>query len=248
MRGQVRTIGMFQLSEESRGARVRELKYVAPAEALAAAEAALDLHCLPDPEHPEGIVESIYFDDDFFSSYWEKVNGDSYKRKVRLRWYAEGIPPTGCGEIPAFLDVKDRMGALREKRHVAFRANKELLCRARLRDPALRDLLRGAAMAAGLPFTDALVPTIGIRYRRRRYVCPWTGARINLDSDICSLRANTDLFSGEAPLGSERIVCEAKAPAAREWPWGETLMRLGFRMQSFSKYGLFMEMRMEGSI
>lgn len=240
---------MFLLDKDARGSLVCERKYAAPADAWAGAMATLSLHCVPDPEHPQGIVESIYFDDEWFSSYWEKINGDSYKRKVRLRWYApEKGAPEARGDILAFLDVKDRIFSMRDKRHVAFRADAALLGRGRLRDPALRELLRKEMRAAGLPIADSLVPTIGIRYRRHRFVCPWTGARINLDSEICSPRANADLFPGDEPLESRQVVCEAKAGVVREWLWSEGLMRLGFRAQSFSKYGLFMEMRIQGSI
>ena len=241
---------MFLLDREMRGTRVCERKFVAPAEAWAGALAALSLHCVPESVHPRGIVESIYFDDEWFSSYWEKTDGDSYKRKVRLRWYAEE-GDDAChapGEIQAFLDVKDRIGALREKRHIAFRADAELLTRAPLRDPALRDLLQREVRTAGLPISETLVPTIGIRYCRHRFVCPCTGAKINLDSEICSPRANSDLFPGTAHLTSGRIVCEAKAGTIQEYPWGDSLMRMGFRSQSFSKYGLFMEIHIQGSI
>jgi hypothetical protein len=241
---------MFLLDREMRGTRVCERKFVAPEAAWAGAMAALSLHCVPESAHPRGIVESIYFDDEWFSSYWEKSDGDSYKRKVRLRWYAEegDAARAAPGEIQAFLDVKDRIGALREKRHIAFRADAALLTRASLRDPALRDLLQREVRAAGLPISEALVPTIGIRYCRHRFVCPCTGAKINLDSEICSPRANSDLFTGAAHLTSGRIVCEAKAQTVQEYPWGESLMRMGFRSQSFSKYGLFMEIHIQGSI
>lgn len=240
---------MFLRDTEARGARVCERKYVAPADAREGAMAVLSLHCAPDPAHSCGIVESIYFDDGWLSSYWEKINGDAYKRKVRLRWYSpiDG-PPVRSGEIPAFLDVKDRIGVLREKRHVAFRGDAALLNAERLRVPALQALLDREARAAGLPIAAALVPTLGIRYRRQRFVCPCTGARISLDSDIRSPRANAELFPGRAPLESGRIVCEVKAGIVREGPWAEGLMRLGFRLQSFSKYGLFMETHLQGSI
>ena len=241
---------MFLPDKEMRGKRVCERKFVAPAQAWAGAMAVLSTHCVPEAPHPRGIVESIYFDDEWFSSYWEKSDGDTYKRKVRLRWYAEEGDETrdATGEIQAFLDVKDRIGAAREKRHIAFRADAALLTRAPLRDPALRELLQREVRAAGLPVSGALVPTIGIRYCRHRFVCPCTGARINLDSEICSPRANSDLFTGSAPLTSGRVVCEAKAGTVPEYPWGEALMRLGFRSQSFSKYGLFMEIHIQGSM
>ena len=128
------------------------------------------------------------------------------------------------------------------------RAHDARVAGAGLRTAVLQELLVRTAQAAGLPISTALVPTIGIRYRRQRYTCPCTGARISLDSAIRSPRANPDLFPGRAPLESGRIVCEVKAGVVRAGPWAEGLLRLGFRMQSFSKYGLFMEMHLQGSV
>lgn len=240
---------MRLLDPELRGARVCERKYVASATALSGAQAVVALHCAPDTAHPCGIVESIYFDDGWLSSYFEKTNGDFFKRKVRFRWYSPlaGAPPC-FGTIPAFLDVKDRVGAVREKRLVAFQADAAILNAPTLRTADLKRTLEREMLAAGLPIAGTLEPMLAIRYRRQRFVCPATGAKINLDSEIRSPRSNPDIFPGCLPLESGRIVCEVKAGVVREGPWAEGLLRLGFRLQSFSKYGLFMETHLHGSI
>ncbi len=223
------------------GPMVCERKFAAPVELLDPALALLMHHCLPDPSHPVGTIESIYFDDEFMSAYWEKADGDMFKRKVRLRWYPDGALPAP-GPIAAFLEIKERFGAARDKRHLRFMADGTLLGGAPLHSATLTRLLYDRPAACSLP--AGLTPTISIRYHRHRFVCPVTGARICIDSEIHSDRVNTMRFPVGGRLDADFLVCEIKS-AGREPPtWSADLFRLGFRARSISKYGLFMEKRM----
>lgn len=220
---------------------VCERKFAGPLELLEAARALLAHHCLPDPAFPAGIIESIYFDDEVLSGYWEKANGDMFKRKVRLRWYPEGAAPA-VGPIAAFLEIKSRFGAARDKRHLRFMADGALLGAAPLHAPALCRLLYEQSAALSLP--AGLTPTISIRYHRQRFVCPLSGARIALDSDIHSARVNTARFPDGGRLDAGMLVCEIKDAGRAPTTWNGALFRLGFRSRSVSKYGLFMEQRL----
>lgn len=224
---------------------VCERKYVAPAAMKRWALELLALHAHPDPDYPEGVVESIYFDDAAFSCYWEKANGDALKSKLRLRWYPGREPPPG-GRIRAFLEIKERIGAARDKQHLGFETDWALLAGAPLHAPALAALAYRQAEAAGLRLSAGLVPTLAIRYHRRRFVCPVTQARLNLDSEIVSERSNGDLLAPGPRLASPRVVVEAKSASHRAWSWTEALERIGFSLSSFSKYGEFMETRIHG--
>jgi hypothetical protein len=220
---------------------VCERKFAGPVELLDAALALLAHHSLPDPDFPAGTIESIYFDDEVLSAYWEKANGDMFKRKVRLRWYPEGALPA-AGPIAAFLEIKGRFGAARDKRHLRFTADGALLGGAPLHAPALSRLLYAQSAALSLP--AGLTPTISIRYHRHRFVCPLSGARICLDSEIHSARVNTNRFPDSGRLDADGLVCEIKDAQRRPTTWSGDLFRLGFRARSVSKYGLFMEKRM----
>ncbi len=228
------------MQDGSGGALVCERKHVGPALLREAVLSLLRLHCLPDPKHPAGWIESIYFDDEAASGYWEKAHGDAWKRKVRIRWYPGTSAPSG-GRIDAFLEVKDRICAARAKVHRAFVAEAALLQDAPLGDPRLADLLQELLCAAGFPPRPELRPSLSVRYHRHRFVCPHTQARISLDCDLSSPRSNPGRLPAGPPLRSGRIVCEAKSAQAESWPWSAAICRLGFRRQSFSKYGEFME-------
>ena len=231
-------------SPESPRGLVCERKFTADGSMLQSALDILSLHCIPDPEHPEGEIESVYFDNPGFSSYWEKLNGDILKRKVRIRWYPGSA--SGPGRTPAFLEVKDRICAARDKQHLKFEADADFLNNASLEDTGWGDLLRERADEAGVGLYDDLEPVISIRYRRYRFVCPLTGSRISLDYALQSPRGNGRIFPGCAAVSSPMIVCEAKSATHRSWSWTGTLARYGFKPESFSKYGLFMDHRFNG--
>ena len=41
--------------------------------------------CVPDPKHPDGLINSIYYDSPDLSLLRAKVNSDFVKQKVRVR-------------------------------------------------------------------------------------------------------------------------------------------------------------------
>lgn len=225
-------------------ALVRECKYVSDRALPAVAESVVAANAFPDPAHPAGELESVYFDTPALDSWREKANGDAFKRKVRVRWYRGAAG----GRTAAFLEVKDRIGAARDKARVRFEWDAAFLDGAPLDDPGFAELLRAGAEAGGfaLPLA-ALVPSVSIRYRRSRWVCPATGSRLSVDSAVRCTRANGSLLPFAGPLGSPVVVVEAKSPSARAWPFGPALVRAGFRMRSFSKYGHFVERILEGA-
>lgn len=232
-------------------ALVRERKLVAPAPMAALARDVLCHHCLPDPLHPEGLIESIYFDTPSLAAYWEKANGDNLKRKIRVRWYPAAEPasaprPPSGATVQAFFEIKDRLGAAREKLHRGFQMDADLLQYASLNDPNLLRSIRRQAQAMDVAMAELIVPTVAIRYHRCRFVCPVTGTRVSLDTALVSDRCNPDLMPATETQQSAWIVCEAKSSTHRVWPWSETLFRLGFQPCSFSKYGEFINQRIQG--
>lgn len=200
--------------------------------------------CEPDGDYPQGDLESIYFDDPMLTSYWEKANGDSLKRKIRIRWYHTG--ETLSETTDAFLEVKDRIGAARDKARYRFKAPSALLIQSDLSSPELVSLLYSAISEAGFAINYGLVPSVAIRYRRFRFVCPQTLSRISVDWDIRATRSNRDIFPFAEPISCSATVCEAKSDYFRTWPFCDDLVRLGFRQESFSKYGYLVGQLLQG--
>lgn len=228
-------------------ALVCERKYVSDRVPACAVVALLRAWCVPDGLHPHGELESIYFDDPFLSSFREKTNGDALKRKVRIRWYRTGT--SDGADRSAFLEIKDRIGAAREKARFQFEASVGDLERRTLGDPFFPALLREQARKAGFAIPPVLAPSVSIRYRRNRFVCPVTHSRVSVDYDIVCTRANPELLNGASHMSPMRVgltICEAKSNSVRSWPFGASLARMGMRLESFSKYGYFVERILQG--
>jgi hypothetical protein len=81
-----------------------------------------------------------------------------------------------------------------------------------------------------------LLPTLLIRYARRRYVDPLTGARIALDSAITAPKVNRRMLPHPLPAPLAQAVLEIKAPTRDVTRFAGRLGRLGCRKASFSKY------------
>lgn len=220
-----------------------ERKFVSDRADYSTVVAMLQSFCMPDGMYPEGILESVYYDDASLSSYWEKANGDALKRKVRIRWY-HGTEKDG--QIKAFLEIKDRIGAARDKVRFEFTADADKLTSAPLTDPYFIDLLTEQSKIAGFAIPQGLLPTVSIRYNRYRFVCPQTNSRISVDYSICCPRVNQDIFPMPVPLSTGMVVCEAKSHVFKSWSFGDMLSRMGFRMESFSKYGYLVGRLLQG--
>lgn len=236
---------MFRVSGmEDAKPLVRECKYVSGRVGADASARLVAAFAEADPAHPAGELESVYYDTPALDAWREKANGDVFKRKVRVRWYRGG----GGAVRRVFLEVKDRIGAARDKARFSFEWDAAFLDGAPLTDPGFAELLRAGTAAAGFDLpVAALVPTVSIRYARRRFVCPATGSRVSVDSSILCPRANEALFPFAGPAECPLVVVEAKSATVREWPFGPALVRAGFRLRSFSKYGFFLEHQLAGA-
>ncbi len=192
--------------------------------------------CLPDPVHPEGLVSSLYYDTTALSSYHEKTDGDFLKTKCRLRWYDPDLS-TNPALRTAFLEIKHKIGQGRRKSRNRVAVDRDWLETAALDHPRFLDILSHNAPARGERLPSGLLPAAVVRYRRRRFVCPFTLSRICLDSEIGLGRINDRLLPRLGPLELGTIVIEIKDGGSAQPPWLARLHASGIRQRSFSKYG-----------
>lgn len=95
-----------------------ELKYLINWQQREAILADLQAYMLPDNHGDSGgqyTITSLYYDSTNYSAYWEKVEGEKLRRKVRVRTYGESVvlPQTSC-----FLEIKERRNKTLSKRRV----------------------------------------------------------------------------------------------------------------------------------
>jgi len=196
--------------------------------------AVVEINCMPDPDHPTGLVRSIYFDTLRLKSLSEKLNGDALKRKARFRWYGEDrVGIDGC--VSVYLEFKDRICAARHKRRIRFTADPDLLESAPLHDRRLVDIMREQTSRLGISVAPELVPVLSIRYKRRRFVCRRTGVRVAVDTGIEADRANPHLCGGALPARTDVAVLEFKG-GRDDISWMRELRVIGAVPAGFSKY------------
>lgn len=224
-----------------------ERKFVADHGQADAALAIVSHHCLPDPAHPVGSIASVYYDTPGLAAYAEKADGDHLKKKVRVRWYAEDRPARR-DRHPAFFECKHRVGRARFKLRATLETDYDQLDRAPLDGPFFPSLLERGAHVVDDALRLELRPVICIRYTRRRFVCPRTHTRIAVDTGIHADRLHPVLIPGATPVRLDVALCEFKHDRSENLPWFRDLTACGFRLESFSKYGLCLARAINGGI
>jgi len=208
-----------------------ESKFVGPASLAPLLVARLGNTLAADPHHGRDRVHSVYFDTREEPAAEEVRNGDHYKTKVRLRWYASS------GAARAWVECKRKFGARRSKmRHPATGL-----------DPAwplqhrgwrrVAELLKEAGEVSGFGHIE---PTLHLAYRRRRFVHRSSGLRVAVDDDIRLLASHPRLGASAPPrnVAHRELVLEIKGDQ-RDLPAPLAFIRdLGLRRGAFSKYGI----------
>lgn len=213
-----------------------ERKFVGPMTGVGFALPWLQHSCVRDPEYAEGRISSIYYDTPDFALYEEKSAGDFIKVKCRLRWYDPDVSadPRRC---TAFMEIKRRCGEARRKERAAVMLDRGWIEQASLDDPEFDALLTRHALPAGEWLPPGIAAAVVIRYHRHRFICPFTSARVSLDTGIEALRPNRTLLPATDSIGLDVAVVEIKGGTAETIPWLYRLCEAGFRRRSFSKYG-----------
>ena len=216
-----------------------ELKYALRQEEVAGLARAFEGYTVPDEHgHPEfGYTNfSVYCDSPRLDFFWEKVEGEDFRRKLRFRRYE--------GQEDAFVEIKQRIGRTVQKRRVRWPleriqavfldggAGADLL--GEDPDPVAEELLL-------LWHTFSLRPTLATWYRRRALVgITDPGLRVTFDSMTRYSTEALDIgspFTGGHDLVDPRLVIlETKFnDRAPRWLSG-IIAEHGLRTRRISKY------------
>jgi hypothetical protein len=170
---------------------------------------AIEAVCLQDARFAEDDVNSIYFDTPTRMLLSQKESSDYLKTKIRLRWYGRSARSEGETGIRAFLERKSKKGTVRCKPRIEVQVP-EVMLREGSED------MEGVARAVAEPLRELapdlgfLFPMIVIRYRRARFVEPFSAARISLDGAIRFSAVNGRFFPATAARMLTHGVLEVK--------------------------------------
>lgn len=132
-------------------------------------------------------IRSLYFDTLEEGDFWEKIEGVSLRRKLRLRIYDPGDPF-------AMLEMKQKQGDYQRKRSLRLtRQDAEAMCRGdyacllTYRDPF-------AAECYGLMCRRCYRSKTIVEYQRKAYIAKENRIRVTLDHQIRATETSFALF------------------------------------------------------
>ena len=226
-------VGLFTTGKGFMDTRKHETKYVLSNTLAPKIIQWLKSRCSPDPEFPDSIVSSIYYDTPSLRFLMEKINSDFNKTKVRLRWYAD--LETEKPEAKSYLEAKYKIGSRREKIRCETKITGDWLSSVNMNDQELKNIPR-MFISDNRLFPGSICPVFKISYKRIRFVEPTTRVRICVDYDISSPCVNWQILPGVPPFRLQTAVFELKG-RSRELPRTlHQLTALGCRKLSYSKY------------
>jgi len=180
-------------------------------------------------------IVSLYYDSADLEAYWEKMDGEKYRRKVRLRTY---------GEVArhAFIEIKQRLNLSVQKRR----------CRLPVQtaQQAMRDICAGRVPEADDPVLEeafllarrhALRPTLVVSYNRAAYFDLYKrDLRITLDRNVRCRNLALDVarhrLRGRFAIPPTHQILEVKFNEAIPRWLCNCLNRLDLQVVRISKY------------
>ncbi|MFA6110802.1 MAG: polyphosphate polymerase domain-containing protein [Candidatus Latescibacterota bacterium] len=191
--------------------------------------------CRPDPQYRGGTITSLYLDTAELRHFHDSEQGNHDRQKVRIRWY--DTPSAGATEVPVYLEVKSRRGALGSKRRSRHLVSAAALDPRRWWQGILPSHeLSGWLAGLGYRSEAVLEPVLVVTYRRERFIEIQTGARLSLDQGIRARLVSPRLDRGEGWLQMAGGVLEIKGRAAELPTTLRSLRFLGLDQGRYSKY------------
>lgn len=184
-----------------------------------------------DPEYPEAIISSIYFDTTQLTHLKEKQDSHHIKSKFRIRWYED--PITKVKSNVCFFEFKHKIGETRTKRRIR---STNIFSELPLESSQFYSVMNELRSYEG-KVLDHLFPSFIVSYTRKRFIIPGTEMRLCIDYNINVPKTNLRLVS-RRPKNKLLTQCvfELKGPTARLPKELYYLEQLGAKKNSFSKY------------
>ncbi len=234
-----------------------EFKYVLDVDVYARVKKALARFLVPDfavEGLPHGFYEviSLYYDSPRFCYYWEKIDGASRRKKIRVRTYRRN----GRDFSPdIFLEIKRKRDAVILKDRLSLNKSefgknlKFEICNLKLDDARSRRVHEEYLLEEK---SRCLAPKVLIAYSREPYVGKYNqNVRITFDYGIRAKRTN-DLFavadsasasnaSRFADVSGTKVVMEVKFKGALPFYIDRILKDFNLSRVPYSKYCLGVE-------
>ncbi len=154
-------------------------------------------------------IRSVYFDDPYSSSYYEKIDGIEFRKKYRIRIYNNDLNfiRLECKYKYNNLTKKESIKITKEMCDDFIKCNFEKYYINNMDDKVLRDFIIDAKL-------KRLKPVVIVDYDRLAFVADLSDLRITIDKNVRSSGFNVNIFNSAVNsynvLDNERIVLEVK--------------------------------------
>lgn len=210
-----------------------EKKFLVPNKSIRILHALLDHYFVSDPDYGVGTNNTIYYDTQNLSDYFDGINGASNRKKIRVRYYETD------GRIgPINIEVKYKTGSMTGKfRSEVEEDNFELrhllgLKLQKLFMKSSNDILYRLDL-------ENYLPKVRIQYLRKRFFCPVSGLRVNVDNQLCAPEHYPNGFN---PVGLNNMIegSIVEIKGIKEPFLPKSIENIGLKNLALSKYCFFM--------
>lgn len=234
---------MSSISQAIRKFNRFEIKYILSLKQTEDLKKDLNAYLIPDEysgEYGFYNLSSLYYDSPQLNCYWEKVNGNRFRRKLRIRHYESNQILTP--ETNVFVEIKQRIGKVTQKRRAVLSYEKALqLCNNRVIPEHNRQDRKVIEEIYAFIWQYNLQPVEIIRYRREAFMSrDWDqGLRVTFDTEISSqdypLLLDSD-SRAELIIPPNRVIMEVKVNEQIPMWLTEMIAHHNFQVIGFSKY------------
>lgn len=179
-------------------------------------------------------INNIYFDTPDLSAYLDNVEGETSRKKVRLRWYGE---QSNILQDP-ILEIKHKSGPLGWKKRYRIKPKCfDLKANFNLSD-MVRPVSKNAATPAELDQVDlgAWQPMLINSYIREYFLSSDAKFRLTIDRNMRFFDVNPIKQFREGPFQRDRLIMEVKFEMDHFASSNEVTKYFPFRISKSSKY------------
>ena len=127
--------------------------------------------------YPERQINSLYFDDNDFTSVKDNLSGIANRKKIRLRWYGNNTQ----NKNNPILEIKNKNGRLGSKEHINIPSLQNNIYECKIKK--IKEIIFDKSALNDYLSNKDYLPSLIVSYRRK-YFENNENIRITLDSDI----------------------------------------------------------------
>jgi len=172
--------------------------------------------------YSERKVNSIYFDDNYKSSFYENIDGDNRKNKIRLRWYGDKNKITNLN-----LEIKKKIRSLNYKNISKINIARPIYLDSKFYKDKVYEIFKKKNFRLNFSAISS------VHYLRTYFVSTKIPVRATIDSNISYINFRS---SHNIQKFSSNLILEIKYPKKFDNLLRHYLKNLKFRVSKNSKY------------